>query len=146
MEGFNSRLDTIQAAILNVKLPLLSVWTKKRIELAQLYSSDLTGISGITLPEIRVDTIHSFHLFVVLAEKREQLEEYLSQREIQTLVHYPKALPFEPAYSYLNHKESDFPVSAHLQNVVLSLPLYPELSREQVVYVCKSIRSFYETF
>lgn len=146
MEGFNSRLDTVQAAILNVKLPYLSAWTKKRIELAQLYCKELTGIRGIILPEVRIDTVHSFHLFVVMAEHRELLREYLSQQEIQTLIHYPKALPFEPAYSYLNHKESDFSVSAHLQNVVLSLPLYPELSREQVLYVCKSIRSFYETF
>jgi dTDP-4-amino-4,6-dideoxygalactose transaminase len=146
IEGFNSRLDTIQAAILNVKLPHLSTWTKKRIELAQLYCTELTGIDGITLPEVQIHTVHSFHLFVVMAEHRELLREHLSQQEIQTLIHYPKALPFEPAYSYLNHKESDFPVSAHLQNVVLSLPLYPELSREQVMYVCKSIRSFYETF
>lgn len=146
VEGFNSRLDTLQAAILNAKLRHLSAWTKKRIELAQLYGKELTGIRGITLPEVRIDTVHSFHLFVVLAEQREQLKEYLAQREIQTLIHYPKALPFEPAYDYLNHRESDFPVSVHLQNVVLSLPLYPELSREQVMYVCKSIRLFYEAF
>jgi dTDP-4-amino-4,6-dideoxygalactose transaminase len=146
IEGFNSRLDTLQAAILNMKLSHLSAWTKKRIELAQLYRTELLDVRGITLPEVRIDTVHSFHLFVVLVEQREHLREHLSQREIQTLVHYPKALPFEPAYGVLNHKESDFPVSAHLQNVVLSLPLYPELSREQVVYVCKSIRSFYETF
>lgn len=146
VEGFNSRLDTLQAAILNVKLPYLSIWTKRRIELAQLYKSELIGIREITLPQVRHNSVHTFHLFVVLAERRDQLRKYLFEREVQSLIHYPKALPFEPAYSYLNHKKSDFPVSVSLQESVLSLPIYPELEKDQIKYVCKSIRSFYETF
>ncbi len=142
-EGTNSRLDTLQAAILTVKLKYLPAWTKKRIENAQRYASKLSGISYLVLPKIREGVKHTFHQFVVKARRRSELQAYLHAKEIQTMVHYPKALPFEPAYNYLNHVERDFPVSAQLQNEVLSLPIHPELSEDQILYVCDMIKSFY---
>ncbi len=144
-EGTNSRLDTLQAAILTVKLKHLPAWNQKRIENAQLYVDNLSDISDLVLPKIRKGVKHTFHQFVVKVKRRTELQAYLSSKGIQTMIHYPKALPFEPAYNYLNHTESDFPASALLQNEVLSLPVHPELSEDQILYVCDMIKSFYGT-
>lgn len=142
-EGTNSRLDTLQAAILNVKLKHLANWTKKRIANAQLYKERLKDVESISLPGVRQNTVHAFHLFVIRAQQRDELKDFLESKDVQTLIHYPVALPFEPAYGYLNHSEEDFSVSASLQKSVLSLPIHPELSEVQINYVCDLIRTFY---
>jgi dTDP-4-amino-4,6-dideoxygalactose transaminase len=142
-EGINSRLDSIQAAILQVKLAHITSWTNTRRLLANIYLEKLQAVNEIVLPRIDEPLAHVFHLFVIRAQKREALRKHLEQSGIQTLIHYPKALPFEPAYAYLNHTEKDFPVSAQLQQEVVSLPLHPFLSREQIEYVCRAIASFY---
>jgi len=144
MEGFNSRMDTIQAAILNVKLKYLEEWNTVRIRNAKLYFENLSGISSIVLPGLRIGTVHTFHLFVIRIAERDELKSYLERRGVQTAIHYPKALPFEPAYDYLSQELSDFPVSSNFQNTVLSLPISPEITEEQVLYVCGMIKSFYE--
>ncbi len=143
MEGFNSRMDTMQAAILNVKLKYLPEWNERRIKNAQLYYENLSGIKSVILPVLRKDTVHTFHLFVVRVEQRDALKSFLADMGVQTLIHYPKALPFEPAYDYLSLTEKDYPVSALLQNTVLSLPISPEISEGQIVYVCDKIKEFY---
>jgi len=142
-EGTNSRLDTLQAVILTVKLKHLTAWTKKRISNAQCYKDNLNDLKSISLPVVRRGTVHSFHLFVILAKQRDKLKEFLEKNSVQTLIHYPLALPFEPAYNYLKHSEEDFPVSVSLQKSVLSLPIYSELTEEQINYVSDLIRSFY---
>jgi dTDP-4-amino-4,6-dideoxygalactose transaminase len=144
IEGFNSRMDTIQAAILNVKLNYLKKWNDKRIANAQLYYNSLSGIQSIELPAIRRGTHHTFHLFVIKVAQRDELKSFLESKGVQTSIHYPSALPFEPAYQYLSHVESDFPVAAQLQNSVLSLPISPEISEEQILYVGNMIKLFYE--
>jgi len=144
MEGFNSRMDTLQAAILNVKLKYLKAWNEKRNSNARLYYKNLSDIPFIKLPVIRKNTHHTFHLFVIKAAQRDRLKSFLESKGILTVIHYPKALPFEPAYEYLSHSEKDFPVSAQLQNTVLSLPISPEISEEQIMYVCNMIKLFYE--
>jgi dTDP-4-amino-4,6-dideoxygalactose transaminase len=144
IEGFNSRMDTMQAAILNVKLKYLEEWNTRRIKNARVYFEHLSEIKSIGLPELRKDTVHTFHLFVIRVEQRNELKSFLESKGVQTLIHYPKALPFEPAYDYLSHSINDFPVSARLQNTVLSLPVSPEISEEQILYVCQMIKSFYE--
>ncbi len=144
IEGFNSRMDTLQAAILNVKLHYLSDWNARRKENAQVYYENLTDIKSITLPSIRNDTVHTFHLFVIKVTQRDELKSFLESKGAQTEIHYPKALPFEPAYAHLSHAINDFPVSAQLQETVLSLPISPEISEEQIRYVCQKIKSFYE--
>lgn len=143
MEGTNSRLDTLQAAILSVKLKHLPAWTDLRIKHAQLYLNNLSGVTDLVLPKTRNGVKHTFHQFVVKVQRRSELQSYLKLKEVQTLIHYPKAIPFEPAYNYLNHIETEFPVSAHLQNEVLSLPVHNELSDDQILYVCDMIKSFY---
>jgi dTDP-4-amino-4,6-dideoxygalactose transaminase len=143
MEGINSRLDGLQAAILSVKLQHILEWTKKRIHNASLYDRYLEGIEGVEIPLIRPNTEHTFHLYVILANKRDQLMSFLSENGVEASIHYPTALPNLPAYKYLHHTESDFPVATMLQSRILSLPMYPELEEKQVKHVADCIRRFY---
>ena len=143
IEGINSRLDGLQAAILSAKLPYILEWTKRRIQNAPHYEKYLEGIEQIRIPLVRPNTEHTFHLYVVLAERRDELMAYLAEREIETAIHYPTALPNLPAYRYLNHSPADFPVATLLQKKILSLPMYPELNEDQIRHTSDCIRSFY---
>jgi dTDP-4-amino-4,6-dideoxygalactose transaminase len=142
IEGINSRLDGLQAAILSAKLPHLADWTKKRIRHAALYHNYLSGIEGICLPAQRPDTKHTWHLYVIRTKHRDKLSEWLADRGIETSIHYPTALPNLPAYQYLGHKPEDFPVASSLQDEILSLPMFPELTEETIVYISDAIKSF----
>jgi dTDP-4-amino-4,6-dideoxygalactose transaminase len=144
MEGINSRMDGLQAAILSAKLPHILGWTGKRIAVAALYDKSLSGIEQVTLPAVRPDTRHTFHLYLVRCEQRDQLAAWLKERGIETAIHYPTALPNLPAYKYLRYQSGDFPVATGLQHDSLSLPIYPELTEEMVGYIAGSIRAFYE--
>ncbi len=143
MEGINSRLDGLQASILTAKLPYILDWTEQRIGVAKLYHQHLKDIPGIVLPAVRPDSKHTYHLFVVRANRRGELMEFLKEKGIETTLHYPTPLPFLPAYEYLGHTTADFPVAAQLQQEILSLPIYPELTEEAVCYVGEMIRAFY---
>lgn len=143
MEGINSRMDTIQAAILLAKLPYLKEWNQKRSLHATRYTDNLKEEENIVTPFVRSNTVHSFHIYAIRARRRNELREYLLKNGIQTMVHYPKSLPNLPAYRYLNHREEDFPVASALQNEVLSLPIYPELRQEEIDYICQKIKQFY---
>jgi len=111
IEGINSRLDGLQAAILRAKLPQILRWTESRIANADYYSSILNGIEQISLPSRRINTKHTYHLFVIKAEKRDALANFLKGKGIDTAVHYPTALPNLEAYIYLGHSENDFPLA-----------------------------------
>lgn len=143
MEGINSRLDGIQAAVLNVKLPHILNWTEQRIHNAELYVKYLSEIDEIDLPLVRKDTKHTFHLFVIRSKKRDELAEFLSTKGIQNVIHYPRILPNLPAYKYLNHSVNDFPVANRYERQILSLPMYPILTEEMIKYVAKEIKEFY---
>ncbi len=143
MEGINSRLDGLQAAVLSTKLPHIMEWTAARRRNAMIYHEALSGITGIMRPEVRPDTEHSWHLYVVRAERRDELAHFLKARGVETAIHYPTALPLLPAYAYLGAVPQDFPVAYRLQASILSLPMYPELSSEMIGYVSDSIRAFY---
>lgn len=145
IEGINSRLDGLQAAILSVKLPHLSHWTNLRIQNAALYNKYLSGIEQIKIPQVRPSSKHTYHLYVIAAERREELMDYLKDKEIETLIHYPTILPNLPAYNYLGYQPSDFPVASALQQKILSLPMYPELQEDQIAYVADSIKEFYKS-
>src|SRR5450432_2277371 len=144
IEGINSRLDGLQAAILSAKLRHLPEWTKKRIEHAAEYHKYLSDIKEICLPAQRPDTKHTWHLFVIRTKQRDKLAKWLADRNIETAVHYPTALPNLPAYKYLGHKPEDFPVASSLQDEILSLPMFPELTEEMIVYISDAIKSFVE--
>jgi len=144
IEGVNSRLDGLQAAILSAKLPYILEWTEKRIVNASLYDRSLAGIKNIVIPKVRPGSKHSYHLYVIRAKQRDALRTYLEEKGIETLVHYPTPLPFLPAYKYLGHTESDFPVAKMLQNEILSLPMYPELTEDMVELIAGEIKAFYK--
>jgi dTDP-4-amino-4,6-dideoxygalactose transaminase len=143
IEGINSRLDGLQASILSAKLPYILQWTEQRVANAASYSKHLNGIEQIVLPAVRPGTKHTYHLYVIRAKKRDELMKWLSERGIETTIHYPTPLPFLPAYDYLGYKKTDFPVAAELQQEILSLPMFPELTEIQIKYVADSIKEFY---
>jgi len=103
----------------------------------------LSGIPSIVTPKRRENTIHSYHLYVIRAEKRDELAHYLKSCNIETAIHYPTALPNLKAYAYLGHGPDDFPIATAYQSQILSLPIYPELTRSQMAYVVDCIKSFY---
>ncbi len=142
IEGVNSRLDGLQASILSVKLKSIGIWTEKRIVNAGYYSNNLTGVDGITIPSVRPETVHTFHLYVIRTQYRDELAQYLKDRGIETAIHYPTTLPNLDAYKYMGHKPSDFPIASEYQNQILSLPMYPELTKQMIDYVTNSIKEF----
>ncbi len=138
MTGRNSRMDTLQAAVLGVKLRHIERWTNQRIAHAEKYNDQLEG-AGIPLPD-RTDVRHVFHLYVVQLHNRDEVKARLAEKGIATQVHYPQALPLLPPYAGYN-KQSDYAVAAELASCGLSLPMYPELTTEQIEYVCSTLRS-----
>jgi dTDP-4-amino-4,6-dideoxygalactose transaminase len=142
IEGINSRLDGIQAAILSVKLPHLAEWTRLRQERALRYSKLLSAVNGVTIPELAANREHVWHLYVIKHEDRNGLAEYLNKKAIQTVVNYPIALPFLPAYRRLGHRPEDFPSAYRNQSRIISLPLYPEISDYTQEIVVGAIKDF----
>ncbi len=142
-EGINSRMDGLQASILSVKLPFLDQWTVKRQENAQLYSDLLKEVKEIKLPKIKENATHVFHLFIIETQQREELQQHLAQHEVGTAIHYPTPLPFLKCYQHLGAKKEDFPQALHKQNQILSLPIYPELTTQQIEFVCQLIKDFF---
>jgi dTDP-4-amino-4,6-dideoxygalactose transaminase len=142
MEGYNSRLDSMQAAILSVKLAHIKQWTKRRREIAKLYEAHLAG-SGVVTPKEIPNSESSFHLYVIRCQQREDLRNYLRAEGIDVGVHYPTALPFLAAYKERNYLPSEFPVVSKLQDEILSLPMYPELKDDQIRHISEKITLFY---
>ncbi len=143
MPGSNSRMDTLQAAVLHLKLPFLSQWNEERRAIANFYSDQL-GQLPIRLPQTVEGNLHVFHVYQVQTEKRNGLKAHLKDQGVQTQIHYPKALPFTEAYGALGHQATDFPMATQIQNQTLSLPLYPGLSNAEQEHVVASIRAFYK--
>ena len=143
IEGINSRMDGIQAAILSAKLPHLAEWNETRRKNATLYNELLEGVREISRPEVRPDTEHTYHQYMIMAQDRDALQSHLKNNGVETAIHYPTPLPLLPAYAYLKHSPDDFPLAVSNQQKILSLPMYPELTKEQIAYVCKQIRDFY---
>ena len=143
IEGINSRLDGIQAAILEAKLPHIYEWNNKRLANGLFYNSLLSDCKNIIIPKIRDNSKHIFHVYCLRAENRDGLQKFLNESNIETSIHYPTALPNMQAYKYLNHTPSDFPIASDYQSKILSLPMYPELTKEQMEYVASKIKEFY---
>ena len=143
MEGINSRLDGLQAAILNVKLPYLVKWTEARRKVAARYNELLRGAGDVICPKVAPERDHVYHLYVIRTEKRDALKKFLGEKEVGTVLNYPKALPFYPAYAYLGHKPADFPVAYANQSRILSLPIYPEITDDMIRYVADFIKKFF---
>ena len=142
MEGMNSRLDTLQAAVLRVKLKYIEDWTKQRNKVALAYDHLFSEELNVKTPKRRSETYHSFHVYSIMHPRRDDLKKYLFQNGIETQIHYPVALPNMDAYKYLNHVESDFPKATNLQKSALSLPIYPEIEMDELEYVAEKICEF----
>ena len=146
IEGYNGRLDAIQAAILSIKLKQLEGWNEKRREAASLYTNLLSDVDQVKTP-VEADYSHSvFHLYVILAENRDNLLKYLTECEIGVGLHYPLPIHMQKAYSHLGYKKGDFPVTESVANKLLSLPLFPEIRQEQIEFVVEKIKEFYSKF
>ena len=143
MEGVNSRMDGLQGAVLNVKLPHLAAWTQARRRVAARYDQLLKGIGDIVAPKVASDRNHVYHLYVIRTEKRDALKKQLADAGIATVLNYPKALPFYPAYAYLKHCPEDFSAAYANQSRILSLPIYPEMTDEMIGYVADCIADFF---
>ena len=138
LEGVNSRLDGLQAAVLTVKLKYLEGWTEKRRSAAQNYR-ELLGDGGLILPVEKPEARHVYHLFVVRVPNRDKVQAHLKEKGIATGIHYPISLPNLQAYKYLGYKPENFPLSSKFSNEILSLPMYPELTRSQIEYISSSV-------
>ena len=143
MEGYNGRLHAIQAGFLRVKLRHLAKWNDGRRRAASLYRKALAGIAGIQLPVEAAYSRHVYHLFVIRAERRAELQQHLTKRGIGTGLHYPLPLHLQPAYAHLGLKQGAFPVTEHAADEILSLPMFPELSEDQIGQVAAAVREFY---
>ena len=143
IEGYSSRLDNLQAAILRVKLKYLNKWNDRRRSNAKKYSELLSDIDGIITPYEADYAKHVYHLYVIRTENRDKLREKLKSEGVATGIHYPIPLHLQPAYNYLGYKRGDFPVTEEYSQEILSLPMYAELSEEQIneiVYCIKNDR------
>lgn len=142
-KGLNSRLDTIQAAVLNVKLKYLDQWNKQRISNAELYTKLLKPVHQIRTPEVSPDRNHVYHLYVIRSKERDELQSFLSGRGIRTQIHYPVPIHLQEAYQDLGIPEKSFPVTERISREVLSLPMYSELQDWQIESVAAAIAEFY---
>jgi len=143
--GWNSRLDEIQAAILRVKLRSLRAWEEQRRAHAAHYSKLLAGVSGISAPQISANRVNVFHQYTVRAKRRNELQTFLSERNIGNAVYYPVPLHLQPIYAGLGHHRGDFPESERAADEVVSLPMFPELKPEQIQRVAESVAEFYRS-
>jgi dTDP-4-amino-4,6-dideoxygalactose transaminase len=143
MEGINSRMDGMQGAILNAKLPHLPAWTEARRRVAVRYNELLIGVGDVITPKVGPDRDHVYHLYVIRTEKRDVLRKHLTDAGIATVLNYPKALPFYPAYTYLGHVPEDFSMAYSNQSRILSLPIYPEMDEEMIVFIVDQIDAFF---
>lgn len=141
IEGVNSRLDEIQAALLNVKLTHLYELTKERKEIASKYIHGIKH-NGIQLPQVAKGADHVFHLFVIRTDKRDALLEHLRNQGIQTQIHYPVPPHLAQCYQYLGYQKGDFPITEQYANQSLSLPLYNGMTDEEIDYVISAINRF----
>jgi len=139
LEGFNNRCDNVQAAALRVKLKHLPAWNERRRHLAAHYLRRLENVSGVTLPHVPAGRLPSWHLFVIQVDDRDTVQAKLAERGIHTGIHYPTPLHLQPAYQSLGYSEGAFPHAERASRRILSLPMYPELTEEQVDYVCEQL-------
>ncbi|MDP2336014.1 MAG: DegT/DnrJ/EryC1/StrS family aminotransferase [Bacteroidota bacterium] len=142
--GMNSRLDVIQAAILDVKLKYLDQYVLARQDAAAYYDRELSGIKGISVPARVSYSSHSFHQYTLkVPVQRDELQNFLKSKGIPGMVYYPMPLHLQEAYRYLGYQKGDFPVAEELSEQVLSLPMHTELNNEQLNYIVTAIREFF---
>lgn len=141
MLGYNRRLDTLQSAILRVKLKYLSDWNEKRKQNAEYYN-ELFKNSCVITPKIAKNRTHIFHLYVIRIFRRDELLDYLLKNEISCGIHYPIPIHLQKAFKYLGYKKGDFPITEKYAKQILSLPMFPELTKEEIERIATKILEF----
>jgi dTDP-4-amino-4,6-dideoxygalactose transaminase len=144
IEGYNGRCDALQAAALRVKLRHLPGWNEARGKNAQYYSELLNDIDAIVLPKVANDCLHVYHLYVIQIPERDAVAEALRKKGISTGLHYPIPLHLQKAYAHMKMPKGSFPVAEAYAERLLSLPMFPVLSEEQIHYVCEALRTAVE--
>jgi dTDP-4-amino-4,6-dideoxygalactose transaminase len=142
--GYNMRLDELQAAFLSVKLKYLNEWTQERQRIANWYDSALSGIGDLILPVTATGATHVYHVYAIRTRKREALREFLATKGIGTLIHYPVPPHLQKAYQSLGFLKNDFPIAREIANTILSIPLWPGISEQEVEKVCACIKLFFQ--
>lgn len=145
IQGYNSRISTAQAALLNFQLQYLDEWVHRRNEIASIYTNELQANRDIILPSTNQNTKHIFHKFVIRANHRDRLRKYLAENGISTQVHYEKALFENTLFRDYRHFSSGIFITPLIKDTVLSLPIYPELTNREILYICKKINEFYHS-
>lgn len=140
IKGYNSRLDTVQAVILSAKLKYLDEWNKMRSTQAAYYCRQLKGVPGIITPTTKEGRTHVFQTFAIRVFDRDKICDEMKKRGVSVLIHYPIPVHLQEAYADCGHKRGDFPVSEKIADEILSLPMFPHISKEQVDYVCASLK------
>jgi dTDP-4-amino-4,6-dideoxygalactose transaminase len=141
--GTNSRLDSLQAAVLLAKLPHLEAWTKARQRNADRYTAGFRGHPAICPPRVDPANDHIFHQYTIQVPQRDELQAHLKAEGIGHAVYYPLGLHLQPCFAHLGYRRGSLPVTEAAMDSVISLPIYPELTREQQDMVIESVRSFY---
>lgn len=141
--GTNSRLDEIQAAILNVKLKHIQKWTAERQKIAMLYNERLK--ENVITPYVHPKCSHVYHLYVIKTKYRDELKTFLTKKNIETAIHYPIPPHLQKAYKFLNYQKGDLPIAEKLASQSLSLPIYPGLKEDQINYICDSVIEFFKS-
>lgn len=142
--GYNSRLDTLQASILRVKLAKTDEAIAARARHAQHYTERLSRVPGLRIPSVRSDAHPVYYVYNILVLRRDELAAFLKEQGIGTSIYYPKPLHLQKCFSYLGYKQGDFPVAERVSKEIIALPMFPELTDDEVDYVCDKIEAFYE--
>lgn len=142
-QGSNSRLDTLQASILSVKLKRLPEWNNLRAAHARSYITGLSGVGDLVFQKSASWSSHIYHLFIIQTARRDELQKYLAEHGVDTIIHYPIPVHLQKAYAELNQPAGSFPTAEKLAGRILSLPMFPELTKEQISHVVNSIKAFF---
>ena len=141
--GVNSRLDSIQAAILEVKLKYIDKYIRARQNAADFYDHELCNLPQLKIPARKKDSTHVFHQYTVRSDRRDALKNFLADKGIPSVIYYPMPLHLQNAYKYLGYGKGDFPVSEHLAETVLSLPIHTEMDQGQLDFITGSVKQFF---
>lgn len=144
VKGVNSRLDEIQASLLNVKINYIDQLTNQRKEIAKKYNKELSNINGLILPSVNLGATHVYHIYLIRTKNRDGLMQHLFDNGISSIIHYPLPPHLQDAYKDLGYKKGDFPLAEEIAETCLSIPLYPGLTDIQTNYIINSIKSFFK--
>jgi dTDP-4-amino-4,6-dideoxygalactose transaminase len=143
--GFNMRLDECQAAFLSIKLKHLLKWNEERRQIAEYYNRELFGINDLTLPSVLEEATHVYHLYVIRTKNRNELQNYLTNHGIATMIHYPIPPHLQEAYKNLGYKKGDFPIAEEIADTCLSLPIWPGLKENDIQFICNHIKTYFKS-